>query len=121
MEKLETLLEACNGVDTVLHLAAIADSSAKWDSLLQNNIIGYWSGFDLQAYFILYYRTYNIFLAAKKSGVKRVIYASSIHAVSGYAKDRQVRTSDPVNPGDLYGLSNFWYNRKNFLLFCRCK
>ncbi|CAF1500703.1 unnamed protein product, partial [Adineta ricciae] len=89
LEKLETLLKACEGVDTVLHLAAIADASAKWDSLLQNNIIG----------------TCNIFLAAKKSGVKRVIYASSIHAVSGYAKNRQIRTSDPVNPGDLYGVS----------------
>jgi nucleoside-diphosphate-sugar epimerase len=52
----------------------------------------------------IHYRTYNIFLAAKKSGVKRVIYASSIHAISGYSKDIQVKTTDPVNPGDLYGM-----------------
>jgi nucleoside-diphosphate-sugar epimerase len=35
----------------------------------------------------------------------RVIYASSIHAVSGYPDDVQVKTSEPVNPGDLYGVS----------------
>jgi nucleoside-diphosphate-sugar epimerase len=34
-----------------------------------------------------------------------VIYASSIHAVSGYPADVQVKTSEPVNPGDLYGVS----------------
>ena len=53
---------------------------------------------------VFHCRTYNIFLAAKKSGVKRVIYASSIHAVSGYSKEIQVKTTDPVNPGDLYGV-----------------
>jgi nucleoside-diphosphate-sugar epimerase len=35
----------------------------------------------------------------------RVIYASSIHAISGYPADQQVRESDPVNPGDIYGVS----------------
>jgi len=54
-----------------------------------------------------YYRTYNIFFAAKKSNVKRVIHASSIHAVSGYPIDTQVKTTDPVNPGDLYGIKCF--------------
>jgi len=54
-----------------------------------------------------YCRTYNVFLAAKKSGVKRVIFASSVHAVSGYPMDKQVRTTDPVNPGDLYGMKIF--------------
>jgi nucleoside-diphosphate-sugar epimerase len=34
-----------------------------------------------------------------------VVYASSIHAVSGYPADVQVKTDDPVNPGDLYGVS----------------
>jgi hypothetical protein len=34
-----------------------------------------------------------------------LIYASSIHAVSGYPSDVQVKTSEPVNPGDLYGVT----------------
>jgi hypothetical protein len=73
----------------VLHLAADPDPDAPWDSLLPNNIVG----------------TYHLFLAAKSAGCRRVIYASSIHAVSGYPKDYQVHTSDPVNPGDLYGVT----------------
>ena len=44
-------------------------------------------------------------MAAKSAGCRRVIYASSIHAVSGYPPDVQVKTSEPVNPGDLYGVS----------------
>ena len=86
---LEQMKEHCRGVDTVLHLAASASPSSTWDEVLPANIIG----------------TYNVFVAAKAAGCRRVIYASSIHAVSGYPPDVQVKTSDPVNPGDLYGVS----------------
>ncbi|CAF1359944.1 unnamed protein product [Didymodactylos carnosus] len=87
--QIETLMNACEGVDTILHLAGQPDPNARWDSLLKDNIEG----------------TYNIFLTAKKSNVKRVIYASSIHAISGYPIDTQVKTTDPVKPGDLYGVT----------------
>ncbi len=86
---LDRLKELCAGIDTVLHLAADPSPSALWSSLLENNIVG----------------TYNIFAAAKSAGCRRVIFASSIHAVSGYPKDVQVKTSEPVNPGDMYGVS----------------
>jgi NAD(P)-dependent dehydrogenase (short-subunit alcohol dehydrogenase family) len=79
----------CQGVDTVVHLAADPSPSADWATVLPVNIAG----------------TYNVFRAAKLAGCRRVIYASSIHAVSGYPADVQVKTSDPVNPGDLYGVS----------------
>ncbi len=83
------LKRAFAGVHTVVHLAADPSPSATWGSLLSTNIAG----------------TYNVFAAAKAQGVKKVIYASSIHAVSGYPTDTQVKTSEPVNPGDLYGVS----------------
>jgi len=86
---LERLKELCRGADTVLHLAANAGAGTVWRSLLDNNIIG----------------TYNLFVAAKAAGCRRVVFASSIHAVSGYAPDVQVKTGEPVNPGDLYGVS----------------
>lgn len=86
---LEGLKAACEGIDTVIHMAGDPDPSAAWQSLLDANIIG----------------TYNIFVAAKAAGCRRVIHASSIHAVSGYPADVQVKTSEPVNPGDLYGVS----------------
>ena len=86
---LEQMKKLCGGIDTVLHLAATASPSSTWDEILPANIVG----------------TYNVLTAAKAAGCRRVVYASSIHAVSGYPADVQVKTSDPVNPGDLYGVS----------------
>lgn len=89
LSDLEGLKQLCEGVDTVVHLAGDPSPNATWTSVVDNNITG----------------TYHTFVAAKAAGCRRVIYASSIHAVSGYPKDVQVKTSDPVNPGDLYGVS----------------
>lgn len=89
LSDLERLKSVCAGIDTVVHMAGDPDPSAVWQDLLDANIIG----------------VYNIFLAAKAAGCRRVIHASSIHAVSGYPQDVQVKTSEPVNPGDLYGVS----------------
>jgi nucleoside-diphosphate-sugar epimerase len=83
------LEKACSDIDTVVHLAGDPRPDAGWDDLLEANIKG----------------TYNILAAAKAAGCRRVILASSIHAVSGYSADVQVRSSEPVNPGDLYGVS----------------
>ncbi|RYG48261.1 NAD(P)-dependent oxidoreductase, partial [bacterium] len=71
------------------HMAGDPDASAEWESLHATNIVG----------------TYNVFVAAKAAGCRRVIVASSIHAVSGYPAGVQVKPDEPVNPGDLYGVS----------------
>jgi len=89
LSDLAMLKEFCRDIDTVVHLAGDPDPGAVWASLLEGNIIG----------------AYNVFVAAKAAGCRRVIYASSIHAVSGYPADVQVKTSEPVNPGDLYGVT----------------
>ncbi len=89
LSDLEKLKQNFRGIDTVVHLAGDPDPGAAWTSLLESNIIG----------------AYNVFVAAKAAGCRRVVYASSIHAVSGYPADVQVKTSEPVNPGDLYGVS----------------
>ena len=86
---LERLKEAFQGIDTVIHLAGNPSPSAPWGSLLDENIVG----------------TYHVYVAAKAAGCRRVVFASSIHAVSGYPPDVQVKTADPVNPGDMYGVS----------------
>jgi len=41
MDKIETLIKACEGVDTVLHLAGQPSANARWDTLLKDNIEGY--------------------------------------------------------------------------------
>jgi UDP-glucose 4-epimerase len=86
---LDRMKEVCRGIDTVVHLAGDPSPNATWDSVLSANMTG----------------TYFTFVAAKACNCRRVIYASSIHAVSGYPADVQVKTSEPVNPGDLYGVS----------------
>jgi NAD(P)-dependent dehydrogenase (short-subunit alcohol dehydrogenase family) len=86
---LDALRPAMDGVDVVLHLAGDPSPDATWNHLLETNIVG----------------TYNVCVAALAAGCRRVVYASSIHAVSGYPADVQVKPSEPVNPGDLYGVS----------------
>ena len=66
---LAALKPHCAGIHTIIHMAGVPNPSAVWEDLLSANIVG----------------TYNVFAAAKAAGVTRVIYASSIHAVSGYA------------------------------------
>jgi len=80
---------ACSDVEVVLHLAGDPDPSATWESLHPTNIVG----------------TYTTFAAAKAAGCRRIVFASSIHAVSGGPVDVQVKTGEPVNPGDLYGVT----------------
>lgn len=86
---LARLKDVCKGMDTIVHLAGESSPFAEWMPLLDSNLVG----------------TYNLFVAAKAAGCRRVVYASSIHAVSGYPEDMQVGPDAPVNPGDLYGVS----------------
>jgi nucleoside-diphosphate-sugar epimerase len=86
---LERLKEAFAGCDAVVHLAADPSPRADWESVSHNNISG----------------TYSVFVAAKAAGCRKVVFASSIHAVSGYPREHQVHPDEPVNPGDLYGVS----------------
>lgn len=83
------LARACEDVDTVVHLGANPSLAADWDSLLPTNIVG----------------CQNLFSAASDAGVRRVVFASSVHAVSGYPASKQVSADDPVNPGNLYGVT----------------
>jgi uronate dehydrogenase len=77
------------GMDSIVHLAADHRVDAPWEELLPNNIVG----------------TYNVFAAAKAQGCRRVIFASSVNAIGSVRPDVQVRSSDPINPGNLYGVS----------------
>jgi nucleoside-diphosphate-sugar epimerase len=58
------------GQDVVVHLAAVVSGDAGWDDVLHYNVIG----------------AYNVFEAARRAGVARVIFASSGMAMGGYAR-----------------------------------
>jgi nucleoside-diphosphate-sugar epimerase len=92
MSDLEATRSVCQGMETVVHLAADPSMQAAWESLLPNNIIG----------------LYNVFQAAHEAGCKRVIFASTVNVVFGYPTDVQVQTDMPVRPFNLYGASKAW-------------
>ncbi|MCD6032436.1 MAG: NAD(P)-dependent oxidoreductase [Thermomicrobiales bacterium] len=82
--------EACTGIDTVTHLAADPSPEADWESsLLPNNIQG----------------VVNIFRAASEAGCRRVVFASSVHAVGGLQDDEAIADDAPPRPVNLYGAS----------------
>jgi short-subunit dehydrogenase len=86
---LPRLAEVCKDIDVVVHLAGEPSPNATWNQLLPANIVG----------------TYHVMAAAKSAGVRRVIYASSIHAASIAGPARQAHTAEPAAPGDLYGVT----------------
>ena len=65
---LNDIMPAFEGIDAVVHLGADPSPRASWDSVLSNNLIG----------------TRNVYEAARLSGVKRIVFASSNHAVGNY-------------------------------------
>lgn len=81
---------ACSGIDTVVHLAADPSPEADWDgSLLANNIQG----------------VVNVFRAAKEAGCRRVVFASSVHAVGGLLDEGPIPDNAAPRPANLYGAS----------------
>ena len=89
LHDLDFLKRACHGVDTLVHMAGNPSPTAVWSDLLATNIVG----------------AYHACVAARAAGCRRIVFAASIHAVSGYPPDVQVKTSEPSNPGDLYGVT----------------
>ncbi len=69
LSDLSAMIDLLKGADMVVHFGAIGDE-APFDAILQANIVG----------------AYNIWEAAHQNGVKRVVYASSIHAVGMHKK-----------------------------------
>ena len=72
----------------VVHFGAIPDE-APFEQLLGPNFVG----------------AYNIWEAAYQLGIKRVVYASSIHAVGMYDKTEFIGTDVAHRPDTFYGLA----------------
>jgi uronate dehydrogenase len=87
-----TALEAAMaGMDGVVHLAAVPNEQA-WEVMLQNNVIGTW----------------NVYEAAFRKGVKRVVFGSSNHAVGFYPRGQRLDHTAPCRPDSRYGLTKCW-------------
>jgi uronate dehydrogenase len=88
LEDAAGVLALLDGVDAVVHLGGVS-TEQPWAPILQANIIG----------------AYHLYEAARKQGVKRVVFASSNHVTGFYRQDEVVSPKDPVRPDGLYGLS----------------
>lgn len=76
------------GADMVIHFGAIVDEKP-FEELLGPNFIG----------------SYNIWEAGYQQGVRRVVYASSIHAVGMHKKRDFIGVDAPHRPDTFYGLA----------------
>ncbi|MFT6676357.1 MAG: uronate dehydrogenase [Sulfitobacter sp.] len=76
------------GADMVVHFGAIVDEKP-FEDLLGPNFIG----------------SYNIWEAGHQHGVRRIVYASSIHAVGMHKKSDFIGIDAPHRPDTFYGLA----------------
>jgi uronate dehydrogenase len=88
----DALREAVRGVDAIIHLAGIS-LEAPFEKILKANIEG----------------TYNLYEAAREEGVRRIVSASSNHAVGFTPRpqgdDPLIPIDTPRRPDTFYGLS----------------
>ena len=85
---LDEIVSLLEGADMVVHFGAIGDE-APFETLLAPNFIG----------------AYNIWEAAYRNQVRRVVYASSIHAVGMHKKTDFIGIDAPHRPDTFYGLA----------------
>jgi uronate dehydrogenase len=76
------------GIDAVVHLGGVIVET-DWEKIMPVNIAG----------------AYNVFEAARQQGVKRVVFASSNHAVGFYRRSQRIDDTAQPRPDTRYGLS----------------
>jgi uronate dehydrogenase len=84
----DDLAAALDGVDAIVHLAG-QPSEAPWPVIRDANIEG----------------TLQVFEAARRAGVRRIVYASSNHAVGFTPLGGELPADLPPRPDTLYGVS----------------
>lgn len=85
MAAVETIVKGIHGI---IHLGGVSIEKP-WALIHSANIVG----------------CYNLFEAARKHRVKRVVFASSNHAVGFYRRHRRIGTDVTVRPDSRYGVS----------------
>jgi uronate dehydrogenase len=88
LTKPKQLAKLLKGADALIHLGGYS-VEGPWDAIHQANIVG----------------CYNAFEAARQAGVKRVIFASSNHAVGFYRRKHKIATDVTTRPDSRYGVS----------------
>lgn len=97
------------GVQAIVHLGGVS-VEGPFGPILQANILG----------------VYNLYEAARKHGVKRVLFASSNHVTGYYRQSETINADAPPRPDGLYGvskafgedLSRFYFDRYGIETAC---
>jgi uronate dehydrogenase len=82
---------AMEGMDGVIHMAGVV-REAPFEAILQTNVVGTW----------------NVYEAARRQGVRRVVFGSSNHAVGFYPRKQRIDETVLPRPDGRYGLSKCW-------------
>ena len=85
---MQSVERAVDGMRGIVHLGGFS-VEGPWDAILNSNIVG----------------CYNLFEAARRSRVERIVFASSNHVVGFYPRQRRIGVEQPVRPDTRYGLS----------------
>ena len=89
--RLSELAASFEGLDGVIHLAGLPGEAAI-DDITRVNVIG----------------TTNVYEAALRARVPRIVLGSSSHVVGFYPRTAVVDANVPMRPDGLYGLSKCW-------------
>lgn len=92
LSDMEATIAATRDCDAIVHFGG-APNECAWETILDSNIRG----------------SYHIYEGARRHGAKRVIYASSVHAIGYHEIESHIAVDAPVRPDSLYGVS------KNFV------
>ena len=76
------------GCDAIVHLGGIS-VEAPFEAIVQANILG----------------VYHLYEAARKHGVKRIVFASSNHVTGFYKQSETINADHPARPDSYYGVS----------------
>jgi uronate dehydrogenase len=85
---MEEVAPVTRGVDAIVHLGGYS-VEGPWEAILQANIIG----------------LHNVFESARLNGVKRILFATSNHAVGFYRRDETIDHRVYPKPDSRYGVS----------------
>ena len=88
LASLDDMMRVCEGAEMIVHFGAFVDEGP-FERLLGPNFVG----------------AYNVWEAAHRHGARRVVYASSIHAVGMYPKNEFIGPDVPHRPDTFYGLA----------------
>jgi uronate dehydrogenase len=88
LTRIDQVERACEGIDGIIHLGGCSIEGS-WEAILQANIIG----------------CYNLFEAARRKSVRRVVFASSNHAIGFYPRTTHIGTNVTPRPDSRYGVS----------------